>query len=195
MSLLGASEKEIEISLSLTIVQVKQRIGEVLKFTVVRLLLEDRLLDDDLLVEGSELTASISVRGALDEHNWKKRRVNHNPGSRDRRDFRAQRTEDAFLSLLALEAVANQAAFFEQVALDGEVEKELGSHSEIDGFSFVSLADQEFIQKEAEVTRERREGNSHQGFYDERGRLVNRVVLRNASRNTSLAIEEQEYSE
>ena len=85
---------------SLSIAQLKIKIRDELGFTCARLIVDDCPLDDSKSV--TTLAPGTLVRAAMAKQGRQKRKVNHGPGSKERRQIKARQAADQLKLLLDL---------------------------------------------------------------------------------------------
>ena len=91
----------LTIQMSDTIGDVKRRIRNSLDHCASRLTLNDKPLDDALLVRDSGSLPRTYIRAARGKQIRKKRRINHGPGSNQRRKMKAQQSQERLKKIVA----------------------------------------------------------------------------------------------
>ena len=86
---------------SFSIKDVKSKIENELHFTCARLILDNYPLDDQQCVSASNLKPGTLIRCAMARQNRQKRKINTGPGSKERRQIKAQRAANELKLLLA----------------------------------------------------------------------------------------------
>lgn len=105
----------LTIQTSDTIGDVKRRIRDTLHHCASRLMLNDKPLDDALLVRDSGIIPRTYLRAAKGKHNRKKRRINH-PGSNQRRQMKAQQSQERLKKIVAQMSSQEKIDFANQLA-------------------------------------------------------------------------------